>query len=247
MKKTLFLISAFTLVAIAFTAFAPAGHASAATSSGCAAVNGYNAALAGGVSTFGPYALAAGETVVVSVSNLVGGPGTVAIVANVSGVGPVGGNVVAAPGDVVVVIPFDLTVTFEVTAALTSVDISVTCTGVADAPTPASDGRLDTGVANLEVAIYPLLTEPGLVFYGIDADGNGYPVFTITEDDVAGYETNPPAVNTLIKESADGYYQLWVLTTGELQLNIGPDAEGKTRVIIFDDIRPDTIYGYIIE
>ncbi len=41
-----------------------------------------------------------------------------------------------------------------------------------------------------------------------------------------------PAVNTLIEQSANGFVSVYRLTSGELQINIGPDAEGKVEVYI---------------
>jgi hypothetical protein len=37
---------------------------------------------------------------------------------------------------------------------------------------------------------------------------------------------------------------LCVLTTGEIQFNIGPTADGKVRVVIFPDLTGEDAYGY---
>lgn len=238
MKKSLSLLVPAVLIAIFAAALAGAGPAQA-ISSGCAAVDGYSSTFGPGLTNVGPYALAQGEVVVVTVSNIIAAPGsTVTVLANVSGIGPVAGQVFIAPGSITITVPFDLTVSFQVAGTFVSATVSVTCV--------SPDGRVFTGFADNEAVLYPA-PGGGLHLYGVNEDGEGFYVFSITEADVAPWEGNPPAVNTLIKSSPDGYYSLYILTTGELQLNIGPDAEGKVRVIIFDDLRPDTIYGYVID
>jgi hypothetical protein len=70
-------------------------------------------------------------------------------------------------------------------------------------------------------------------------------LFSVTQADVAPYLTDHPAVNTLIA-SADGV-SVYVLTTGEIQVNAGPDAEGKIHVKIFNGIPWTQVYGYTID
>ncbi len=97
------------------------------------------------------------------------------------------------------------------------------------------------------------------LFKSTDADGNpkidfyqletgtttSIYMFSVTQADVAPYMTNHPAVNTLLA-SADGV-EVYVLTTGEIQVNAGPDAEGKIHVKIFNGIPWTSVYGYTID
>lgn len=97
------------------------------------------------------------------------------------------------------------------------------------------------------------------LFKSVDADGNqqmdlfsvqdgthnGVYMFSLTKADIAPYETNHPAENTLIA-SGKGV-SVYVLTTGEIQVNAGPDAEGKYHVKIFDGIPWTHVYGYTID
>ena len=102
---------------------------------------------------------------------------------------------------------------------------------------------------------------PSLDVYGINDEGEGYYVFSITEELLAPYidltepedESNsglppfmqveePPEINTEIM-TVDNV-ALYVLTTGEFQLNIGPDEEGKVRVVIFNGLPPTNVYSY---
>jgi hypothetical protein len=46
---------------------------------------------------------------------------------------------------------------------------------------------------------------------------------------------------------SEGLFNVYVLPTGEIQVNYGPTAEGKTYVVIMDDIYGGGAYGYVIE
>ncbi len=115
------------------------------------------------------------------------------------------------------------------------------------APTPPDD-RLNWGVADYLVVLYPgtdAQGNPAIRVFGVGEDGAGFYLFTITQQDIAAFVGNPPAVNTPIMTI--GNITLYALTSGEFQLNIGPDAEGKTQVIIFDSLAPGHLYGYTVE
>lgn len=212
-----------------------------AASDGCATLDGYTD-LVGNGQSFGPYSLVAGEVVVLTVSNIAGpANSTVIISATVNNI-PITATVLAEAGDVVVTIPFDVSAAFALSGTFNSANVAVSCTNPDDVPTAVNDG-----VGNSEAVLFTSSDGLGINLYGINSDGDGYYVFSITEDDVAAYADNPPAVNTLIKQSDDGYFSLYVLTTGEFQINIGPDEEGKTYVIIFDGLSPNNVYGYTIE
>jgi hypothetical protein len=114
-------------------------------------------------------------------------------------------------------------------------------------PTPPDD-RLNWGVADYLVVLYPgtdAQGSPAIRVFGVGEDGEGIYLFTITQQDIAAFVDNPPAVNTPIMTFGD--ITLYALASGEFQLNIGPDAEGKTQVIIFDSLAPGHVYGYTIE
>jgi hypothetical protein len=86
--------------------------------------------------------------------------------------------------------------------------------------------------------------DPALHIYEINDESEGEFALAITLDDIAPYIDNPPAANTEIKSSASGKVTLYVLTTGELQINIGPDADGNVHVVIFSGLPPTNVYGY---
>lgn len=61
----------------------------------------------------------------------------------------------------------------------------------------------------------------------------------ITADDIPD---EPPAENTIIRQ--EGHIMASILTTGEIQFNLGPDAEGKSYVFIMGDIYGSDNYGF---
>jgi hypothetical protein len=105
----------------------------------------------------------------------------------------------------------------------------------------ASDGVQITLIEDEEGAF-------GFSLIGIGLDGDsGFPVVTITASDLAAL---PETVeeNTLIAKGEQTTYwgdvSVYQLTTGEIQVNVGPDSEGKVRVTIYDAIPPTIVYGY---
>ncbi len=78
----------------------------------------------------------------------------------------------------------------------------------------------------------------------VDGSSEGQFLFTVNAADFGSYLTNPPAQNMLIKQVGD--VSVYVLTTGEVQVNYGPDAEGKSYVIIMSDIGGGSPHGYTL-
>lgn len=103
-------------------------------------------------------------------------------------------------------------------------------------PPNLSDGRLcDWGTNG---AVYA--SSDGIYVYGIDAQGVGYLTTFISAGDIALSPGQPP-VNTLLASSGDGRFRIYRLTTGEFQVNAGPDFEGKERVVIFTGLPPSAV------
>ena len=106
----------------------------------------------------------------------------------------------------------------------------VTISGVdSDHPLPLHDGRINPDPA-APVAVY--CHDYGIDVYRINSDSTGSLVFTATNEEIDAVGASP-VENTLI----DAYdnIRLYRLTTGEFQVNAGPDAEGKEYVLIWDD------------
>jgi hypothetical protein len=78
----------------------------------------------------------------------------------------------------------------------------------------------------------------------VGPDSEGEFLFSITAADFGDYLDNPPDVPVLIK--SDGLFDVYILPTGEVQVNWGPDAEGKSYVIIMSGIDGGSPYGYTL-
>jgi hypothetical protein len=108
---------------------------------------------------------------------------------------------------------------------------------VAALPVFAKDRRLNPGTAM--AAIY--IRSKGVYIYALSSTGEGTQVLSVTNSEIRKVvrKTPTPAKNTLIKSSSDGKYALYLLTTGEYQVNIGPDIEGKVEVTIWTGMPPE--------
>jgi hypothetical protein len=109
---------------------------------------------------------------------------------------------------------------------------------------PGSDGRINQHFGDLVVAIYPNTDDngdPTLDFYCVGPDGGSY-AFTI---DQSVFDKAPakPDQDTLVytSEACSKPIRIYVLTTGEYQINIGADGD-KIDVIIFTGLPPANIY-----
>jgi len=69
-------------------------------------------------------------------------------------------------------------------------------------------------------------------------------LFSISQADLAAY-TKHPAMDTLLASMGD--VSVYLLTTGEIQVNAGPDSEGKMHVKILDGIPWTKVYGYTVD
>ena len=101
-------------------------------------------------------------------------------------------------------------------------------------------GVTSSGVLNFTsvgVYVYPTASESGtgLSLWGTDAEGDGYLVAELTGAELETLQADLPAENTLLATGASLYgdINLYLLTTGEFQINVGADAEGWVRVMIF--------------
>lgn len=78
----------------------------------------------------------------------------------------------------------------------------------------------------------------------LDEHGVGQPFLYISEAELLGLPEFP-VENILI--ASDGLVKVYKLRTGEYQVNVGPLADGKIHVRIFDNIPPTHVYGYTLE
>lgn len=115
--------------------------------------------------------------------------------------------------------------------------------GTGPLPPPPPRPGIDT--QNADALIVPVLDSPegmGLVIWGIMTDtGEGYLAFRISSATLADLPEFPDDP-VEIACTPDHRYCFYKLSTGEYQLNIGPDIEGKVQVVIFDGVPPTTVY-----
>jgi hypothetical protein len=83
---------------------------------------------------------------------------------------------------------------------------------------------------------------PILEIYCIDENSEGHLALLITESDVSAIAT-PPESNQLVAESNDCALSFYVLTSGEYQINIGPDSEGKIVALIFESLNAENLHA----
>jgi hypothetical protein len=100
--------------------------------------------------------------------------------------------------------------------------------------------------SGIQISIAP--EGDAFTLFGVGLDGaTGFAVVTLPAEELAALPETPEE-NTLIATGTETTYwgevNVYQLTTGELQVNVGPDAEGKVRVTIYDAIPPTRVYGY---
>ncbi len=240
MKLTKFASVAALFAVISLFVWADAPEAQAAPDD-CIVASG----LFSGSTEAGPYTLPEGERIVIKVTNR--GDETVFFTlrlnaSNLPVTIPTTGGI--TPGETE---RFSLRATEDITV---SASVSVTAQvywevqlGECEEPATPLDDRLPgTG---LGVAMYYDQAGAGsLTVYSIDENSNGVLAFVLTADELAEWEARDVAENTLIAQTEDGSIALYKLTTGEYQINAGPDPDGKVEVTIFDGFPPSNTYGY---
>ena len=90
------------------------------------------------------------------------------------------------------------------------------------------------------IAIY--CAETRLEILSIDADGNGTPAIIL---DFASMPATPTDENLLVETTGNGLIKLYRLTSGEWVATAGPDAEGKTYMLLWDGCPATYIQAYI--
>ena len=127
-------------------------------------------------------------------------------------------------------------------------------------PTPAPIVLMPTYHAiNMDTSVSFNDSDVGVVLYKVQGDADNIKMdvyglknggsessylFSISQADLAAYAKHP-AKDTLLASMGD--VSVYLLTTGEIQVNAGPDSEGKMHVKILDGIPWTTVYGYTVD
>lgn len=91
------------------------------------------------------------------------------------------------------------------------------------------------------------LDEQGVEVFMLDENNNGQMVFRLTLDELMAVMAEETInAHQLIAASDDDFIRFYRLTTGEVQVNMGPDFEGKTFVYVFSvpDLRVTNYYTF---
>lgn len=105
------------------------------------------------------------------------------------------------------------------------------------------DDRMNLSHGELMAVLYARLDrsgKPGVHVYGISSANTGYLLGIYSYSDFEKYLGNAPSANTKIKTI--GASTLYALTSGEFQINIGPDAKGELHQIVFTGLPPTNVY-----
>lgn len=115
-----------------------------------------------------------------------------------------------------------------------------------------TDGRVNYYMGDLVAVLYARSDasgRPALHVYDVeetdnDPDAEGVFIGLYPYDDFAPYLDTAPDQN--VKIGSIGLTTLYALTTGEFQVNIGPDAEGKITSVIFKGLPPRAVYSRVL-
>lgn len=115
-----------------------------------------------------------------------------------------------------------------------------------------TDGRVNYYMGDLVAVLYaradtqgrPVLHVYDVQDAGENADAKGVFIGLYSYDDFAPYLDEAPAQNVEI--GSVGLTTLYALTSGEFQVNIGPDSEGKITSVIFTGLPPRGVYSRVL-
>ncbi len=106
------------------------------------------------------------------------------------------------------------------------------------------DDRINCNLFDDKFALYHGADGAGIDVWPINSSSEGQYLFSITAADFGSYLDNPPDSPVLIRSV--GLFDVYILPTGEVQVNYGPDAEGKSYVIIMSGIGGGSPHGYTL-
>ncbi len=117
-------------------------------------------------------------------------------------------------------------------AGFTAFTLTPTTTANACNPCDCENDRRHNCMGGQFYAVYSKGTPTGctLEIYAIEPNGSGRRQLRFTERDLARFPTK--AQNYLIAATRDMRFALYRLSSGELQVNAGPDVENKVYVTI---------------
>jgi hypothetical protein len=101
------------------------------------------------------------------------------------------------------------------------------------------DGRLNRGAGDLLNVLYRATDssgQPGIAVYGVTDDSRGYLIGVFENALFEHYLDAAPG--KVVRLAQLGASTLYALPTGEFQINVGPDINGKTGEVVFRGLPP---------
>jgi len=132
-------------------------------------------------------------------------------------------------------------VTITVSGGSASSSITYTCDTGTSSTQP--DSRLNLGAGDLINALYNTTDsagQPTISVWEVQPDSSGSYIDSFDYSIFAPYFESAPTVNTLL--DTINKTSLYALTTGEFQLVVGPDAEGKHYTTVFSGLPALHVY-----
>lgn len=162
-----------------------------------------------------------------------------------AGASVVNGTISNDPTTIAALFTPPLTGTVLLTASsgsVTSAPVAFNCGGT---PIVLPDGRLNWGSGDLVNALYRTYDDsgsPAISVWEIQAGNKGIYIGTFTYALIQPYLSAPPVAN--IELARIGSTSLYALSSGEFQLVVGPDAQGKYYSTLFSGL-PAVVIGHI--
>jgi hypothetical protein len=228
------LIRFLILITIALSALLVAPQAVFALSGGCTDLNDPFLDRNYGQTFQASRAYQAGDVITISVTSVVPAGATLTLQV------PDGTTVAStsAPGTVIYRFPADFTGDISWNIGASNGNFTVSCgrEGEGSALALPPDDRLNWQHGDLTAVLYLRADDSGeaaIEVFQVGADSSGNFLCRLTRDDMTDFEENRPTVNTLILECSPTV-RWYMLTSGEVQVNIGPDGGGNEYVMVFD-------------
>lgn len=98
--------------------------------------------------------------------------------------------------------------------------------------------------AYARAAVYCDDANSRVAIYGVDEEGEGFPAIFVPYADLPATPAEADGHTLIAQYENIGFYRL---TTGEYQINAGPDGEGKSYVVIWDGCPHTYLNSYTLQ
>jgi hypothetical protein len=222
------------LLAIIFSLLPrPAG----AVSEGCAQLASYIDTLQPATARLTTLEFAAGEIIIIDAQG--GGRLQIDSPAGTPAAGPID-----APATLYYVIPASGQRDLQIMNVSPDQPLTITlrCDGA------AAERLLAAGIPDMPIALGSIVEadgRPALTIYRVADESKEPPLLTIYPEDLAALRASlTPLEDTLLLQIED--VMILARAGGDFAVQIGPDSVGIVRGIVFDNVPPNVMYGYVV-